>query len=207
MTSHTFGGFPAAACFIWRQLCRTPPSVTAILLLALVSCGGDLPTQPSATPQRLPGLPQPELASDIVGDYQLTFRASASCSLPTPFMKRTYQAHIRAWVNFPNVAVDVAGATFFHEWVAGFDGTRNGNTVRFEIVGLRDDSFDSLFEYSLAESIEGTKWLTYDGAAVASIRGKSITGTFNGQIALRDDVSRAVLAECRATDHKVDFVR
>ena len=179
--------------------------VTAILLVGVAACGGkgNLPTQPTPTPSA----PAPVLATDIVGDYQLTFTASPSCSLPAQFMKRTYQAHIRAWVNFPNVAVDVSGRTFFHDWAVGFGGTRNGDTVQFNIVGMGNDSFDDLFNSHLAESIDGTTWLTYDGTAVASIRGNSITGTFNGQIALRQDASRAVLAECRATDHKIEFVR
>ena len=44
--------------------------------------------------------------------------------------------------------------------------------------------------------------------AVASIQGNNITGAFNGQIALRDDdAPRTLLAECRATDHTIDFVR
>jgi hypothetical protein len=172
--------------------------VTAILLLAVISCERDLPTQPAATPRG----PQP--ASDIVGDYQLTFEASPSCSLAADLMKRTYKANVRAWVNYPNVAVDVWGARFFQDWATGFGGTRNGNTVQFTIVGLGND----LFGPNLAELIDGTKWLTYDGTAVATIRGNDISsGAFDGQIALRDDATRAVLAECRATDHQIEFVR
>jgi hypothetical protein len=132
----------------------TRASVTAILLLAAISCGGDLPTQPDVTPPPLKRTP--ELASDIVGDYQLTFTASPSCSMPPQFMERTYQAHIRAWVGYPNVAVDVTGATLFQDWAAGFEGTRNGDAVQFDIVGMAND----LFSYSLAESIDGTGWLT-----------------------------------------------
>ena len=174
----------------------------AMLLLAAVaavSCERDVvPTQPTESQ------PRPELASDIVGEYQLTFTASPSCSLATDLMKRTYKANVRAWVNYPNVAVDVWGARFFQDWATGFDGTRHGDTVQFNIVGLGND----LFGPNLAELIDGTKWLTYDGTAVATIRGNAISsGAFDGQIALRDDATRAVLAECRATDHKIEFVR
>ena len=172
--------------------------VTVILLLAAVSCDrDDLPTQPTGL--RPPG----ELATDITGEYQLTFTASPSCALPTQLMKRTYKSNIRAWVKVPDVCVDLWDAAFFHDWAAGFAGTRNGDTIQFTIAGMVEDPFS----YSLAESIEGTKWLTYDGTAAAAIRGKNISGAFDGQIALRDNASSAILAECRATDHKIAFAR
>lgn len=175
--------------------------VIAILLLGAVACGSDFPTQP--TPAR-PVSQAPPVSADL-GDYQLTLTASPSCSLPTQLMKRIYKAHIRAWAGFPEVAVDVTGAAFFEDWAVGFGGTRDGDTLRFKIVGMGDGSFDDLFNAHFAEQIDATKWLAYDGTAVATIGGnKSITGAFDGQIALRD-ASRAVLAECRATDHKIEF--
>jgi hypothetical protein len=185
--------------------------VTAILLLAAVaavSCERDVvPTQPTESQS------PPELASDIVGEYQLTFTASPSCSLPTQLMKRTYKANLKAWVNFAPVAVDVSGAKFFHDWAAGFDGTRNGDTMQFEIVGM-NLNFPP-YGYSLAELIDGNTWLAYDGAARATIRGNTISGAFDGKVVLREVLSDdaygtvlgAVLAECRATDHKIEFVR
>ena len=171
--------------------------VTAILLLGAAACGGKdtLPTQPTRMP--------PAPATDIVGDYQLTFTASPSCSLPTQFMKRTYKANFRAWINYPDVAVDVSGGTFFQDWAVGFGGTRDGDTLHFTIVGMASD----FYGYSLAELVDGTKWLTYDGTAVATIRGNNITGPFDGRISLLDEATRAILAECRATGHKIDFVR
>lgn len=184
--------------------------VTATLLLGAAACGGKdtLPTQPTPMPRAGADPAPPAPATDIVGDYRLTFTASPSCSLPTQFMKRTYSANIRAWTNYPSVAVDVSGGTFFQDWAVGFGGTRDGDTLHFTIVGMGNDSFDDLFNSHLAELIDGTKWLTYDGTAVASIRRNNITGAFNGQIALRDDdAARRVLAECRATDHTIDFVR
>lgn len=181
--------------------------VTAILLLGAVACGGsegnDTPlTQPTPVPRPSTGAPVP--ASDIVGDYRVTFAASASCFLPTEAMKRTYGANVRAWVNYPQVAVDVSGGAFLHEWAVGFGGTRESDTVSFTVVGLQDD----LFGYGLAELIDGAKWLTYDGTAVAHISATTITtGTFDGLIKLRDAKSGATLAECLATDHKIEFLR
>ena len=184
----------------------TQSFATAILLLGVVACGGSegddtLLTQPTPVPRRT-AVP----ASDIVGDYRLTFAASASCSLPTEFMKRTYDANVRAWVNYPQVAVDVSGGAFLHECCVGFGGTRDSDTVSFTIVGLQtDDVFN--YDSGLAEVIDHTKWLTYDGTAVAHIAANNITGTFDGLIKLRDATSGATLAECRATDHKIEFVR
>ena len=185
----------------------TQSFVTAILLLGAVACGGsegnDTPlTQPTTVPRPTTRAPVP--ASDIVGDYRVTFAASASCSLPTETMKRTYDANVRAWVDYREVAVDVSGGAFLHEWAVGFGGTRDGDTVSFTIVGLQDDPYG----YGLAEVIDGPKWLTYDGTAVAHISANNITtGTLDGLIKLRDAMSGATLAECRATDHKIEFVR
>lgn len=194
-------------------------TVTAILFLSAAACGGEdtLPTQPTltqpnptpppTTPPTPPAGPVPVPATDILGDYQLTFTAFPSCSLPAAFMKRTYKATIKAWVNYPQVAVDVSGGTFIQDWAVGFDGTRDGDTLHFTIVGMGNDSFDDLFNYHLAELVDGTKWLMYDGTAVATIGGNNITGAFDGRISLLDQATRAILAECRATDHKIDFVR
>ncbi len=185
----------------------TQSFVIAILLLGAAACGGSdgndtLLTQPTPAPRPTTGAPVP--AADIVGDYRLTFAASASCSLPSETMKRTYDANVRAWVNYPEVAVDVSGGAFLHEWAVGFGGTRDTGTVGFTIVGLQDDPYG----YGLAEVIDGAKWLTYDGSAVARIAGHNITtGTFDGLIKLHDAKSGATLAECRATDHKIEFVR
>ena len=189
----------------------TQSFVTAILLLGAVACGGsegnDTPlTQPTTVPRPTTRAPVP--ASDIVGDYRVTFAASASCSLPTETMKRTYDANVRAWVDYGEVAVDVSGGAFLHEWAVGFGGTRDGDTVSFTIVGLQADDFSGFYDYGLAEVIDQTKWLTYDGTAVARIAGHNITtGTFDGLIKLHDAKSGATLAECRATDHKIEFVR
>jgi hypothetical protein len=123
-------------------------------------------------------------------------------------MKRTYAANVRAWVNYPQVAVDVSGGAFLHEWAVGFSGTRDSDTVSFTIVGLQADDIFGLYDYGLAEVIDGEKWLTYDGTAVARISANNITtGTFDGLIKLRDAMSGATLDECRATDHKIQFVR
>ena len=179
-------------------------TVTAILFLSAAACGekDTLPTQPTRTPSD--GSQAPVPATDIVGDYQLTFTASPSCSLPARFMKRTYKATIKAWANYPPVAVDVSGGTFIQDWAVGFDGTRDGDTLHFTIVGLADFPFSG---YSLTELVDGTNWLMYEGTVVATILGNNITGAFAGRISLLDQATRAILAECRATDHKIDFVR
>lgn len=187
--------------------------VTAILLLGAVACGGKdtLPTQPTPVPQPVAAPPVP--ATDIVGDYHLTFSASPSCSLPREFMKRSYRANVKAWVNLPNgvpnVLVEVSGGTFYQYWSVGFQGRRDGDSVRFTIVGVVDD-FGALIggDPGLAEVIDGTKWLTYDGSAVNTVAANNIeTGTFDGLIKLRDAISGATLVECRATDHKIEFAR
>jgi hypothetical protein len=66
------------------------------------------------------------------------------------------------------VAVEVSGGsgTFYHEWAAGFEGRREGDTLKFQIIGFADDPFSPAF----AELIDQTKWLTRDGTAVARRR-------------------------------------
>lgn len=197
------------AALVSARLILTRTLVTAVLLLGAAACGGEdtLPTRPSQMPSA-GSRPAPVSATDIAGDYQLTFTASPSCSLPASFMKRTYKANIRAWQNFPQVAVDVSGGTFFRDWAVGFGGTRDGDTLSFTIVGIPAGDFLSYaYDSGLAELIDGTELLTYDGTAVATIRASNITGTFDGRISLLDYATRAVLAECRGTDHKLDFVR
>ena len=187
--------------------------VTTILLLGAVACGrtDTLPTRPTPVPK--PGATLPAPATDIVGDYDLTFAASPSCSLPSEFMKRRYKANVKAWVNLPHgvpdVFVKVSGGTFYREPSVGFQGTRDGDSVRFTIVGVVDDLIGLIGgDPGLAEVIDGTKWLTYDGSAVNHIAASNIaTGTFDGLIKLRNATSGATLVECRATDHKIEFVR
>jgi hypothetical protein len=72
------------------------------------------------------------------------------------------------------------------------------------------DDLDGLIggDPGLAEVIDATRWLTYDGSAVNHVAGKNIaTGTFDGLIKLRDAVSGAPFLECRAADHTIEFVR
>jgi hypothetical protein len=52
--------------------------------------------------------------------------------------------------------------------------------------------------------------LSYDGTAIARIEGENnsmITGTFDGTLALSESASGKKLAECLASDHKIEFVR
>lgn len=81
---------------------------------------------------------------------------------------------------------------------------RDRDTLHFTIVGMAGFPFSG---YSLTELVDGTKWLMYDGTAVATIRDNTITGTFDGRISLLDQATRAILGECRAADHRIDFVR
>jgi hypothetical protein len=197
------------AALVSALLVLTRTLVTAVLLLGAAACGGKdtLPTRPSPMPSAR-SQPAPAPATDIAGDYQLTVTASSSCTFRAPLMKRIYRANVKAWVDYQYVAVDVSGGSFFRDWATGFDGTRDGDTVSFRIVGIPTDDFLGYFyDYGLAELIDGTELLTYDGKAVATIRGSSITGDLDGRISLLDYATRAVLAECRATDHKLDFVR
>jgi hypothetical protein len=152
-------------------------------------------------------------ATDIVGEYELTFAASSSCSLPGEFMKRTYRANVTAWMNIPtgvpDVHVEVSGGTFHNDWSVGFQGRREGDSVHFTIVGVVE-GLDALIggDPGLAEVIDGTKLLTYDGSAVNPVVADDMaTGTFDGLIKLRDQRSGATLVECRARDHQIAFVR
>jgi hypothetical protein len=100
--------------------------------------------------------------------------------------------------------VELSGADMEAWGWAGFTGTRDGNTVHFDI----DDTFvpfvddDPMF----VERLDPQRNLAFWGVASGVIEGNAIIATFNGRVQLRSVVGSPVFAECRAADHRLDFV-
>jgi hypothetical protein len=176
---------------------------TSLLLLVVMGCGsGDLPTQPT-TPNVTPTTPPlPPFEPSIEGEYRLTFTASPSCSLPAEAKQRTYTAKV-AEPTRGAVTVTLSGAVFrwgLYSFEPGFDGTRDGDALRF-VISNRNGR-------GVAELIDGTKELYYDGAANATVADRNITGTFMGQIYI--NVAGNLfdwLGDCTAPDHRIEFAR
>lgn len=174
--------------------------VTAMFLLGAVACGGNdtLPTQPTPVRETTPPSPTP---TPRPLTHTLTMTASPSCTaLPEVAKKRTYPAqvieksngYILVWV-VNSTDIMVGWANDAH----GFIGTRDGNTVRFDIT---DDIFS--VGCAMVERIPGVGDMGYAGTATGTIdtNGK-IVATFNGEYRLNYG-SGPVL--CGAPDHHIE---
>ena len=140
-------------------------------------------------------------SGSIAGSYTLVFTASPSCTLPADVMRRQYIARIyepkTLWVELTGADMEA------WDW-AGFTGTREGNTVHFDI----NDSF-SFFEPVFVERLDPGHNLAFAGVATGAIEEDAIVVVFNGRVQLRSVTGfpPSVFAECRAADHRLEFVR
>jgi hypothetical protein len=185
-----------------------------VLAVFVTACGGKMatPTTPTDTktqnsvdtggtipyPPPIPGTGGP---TSIEGVYQLTVTASPSCSLPAEAKQRTYTAAI-AETTPGHVTVSLSGAEFVlgEGNQAGFEGIRDGNTIRFVVDNGPGPG------YWLIEQINGTKYLNIEGVALATIGDGSITGIFHAE--MRYFVHGGQwLGRCSASDHRMTFVR
>ena len=137
--------------------------------------------------------------ADFHGAYSLTFTASPSCALPTEVTRRAYQAYIRE--DLYGIVVDLAGGEFVDFGGKGFRGTRDGNTIRFYM----DDG--SYGDYNFIEQLDPARMLAYHGTATGTIGDKAIVATFSGNVRVCGANLRIVLAQCEASDHRLEFVR
>jgi len=117
-------------------------------------------------------------------------------------MQRSYTATV-AEPSRGSVTVALSGAVFswgLARFEPGFNGTRDGERLRFT-VKMGDGR-------GVAELVDGTTELVWDGTASATLAGSNITGALNGHISVivAGDPWDGI-AECEATDHKIDFVR
>jgi hypothetical protein len=137
----------------------------------------------------------------VLGSYTLTFTASPSCTFPPEAAQRTYRAQIKDSRNAVlNLDVWLSGAPlvisgWFDE--AGFAGRFDGRTVRFHI--------GSSEEFSFVESLPGGTTMSYDGEATGTPGERGIVTTFNGTVTL--ETRAAVVASCKAADHRLEFTR
>jgi hypothetical protein len=135
----------------------------------------------------------------IQGSYTLTVTASPSCELPADIQQRRFVARIWEHRNGFSVNVDSAGG---EPWPVGFTGVRAGNSVRFDILDKEENFGDLAF----AVRLDSTRVLAYAGTATGTIGEGSIAAVFDGLVQLLIPGAQ-VLAECRATDHRLDLVR
>jgi len=165
-----------------------------LVLVSVLACG-PTPTQPTSTP-----LP-PLSSMNTLGQYTLTMTASPSCSLPPAVMSRAYEATVfERRAGLIEVAVDTE--YLLSCWgclETGFQGTRDGDALQFDIVGEGGRWF-------FADLVEDGE-LRYDGTATATMLDNgNITGTFDGRITILAGASLSPLAVCGATDHKMELV-
>ena len=137
-------------------------------------------------------------SADIRGVYTLTMTASASCKLPSQYMRRTYTARIDGADGM--LGVVVAGADMEAWGDAGFRGFWEGDALRFDI----SDSY--LTDAVFIERVEPSMNLAYSGLARGSFANGRIVATLNGSIQYRS-VMGAVQVDCYAGDHRMEFVR
>jgi hypothetical protein len=142
-------------------------------------------------------------SGSIAGSYTLVFTASASCKLPAEVLRRQYTARIyepeSLWVELGGADMEAWGS-------AGFTGTRAGSTVHFDIYD--GYSLDLGNDLVFVERLDPGRNLAFSGVATGAIEEEAILATFNGRVQLRSvGFPPAVFAECRAADHRLEFVR
>jgi hypothetical protein len=119
-------------------------------------------------------------------------------------MKRTYVADVveGRLINRPeDLVVTLSGADMVAWGETGFTGELQGTTVRFDI------SDDIWGDYLFIERIGSTMELWYSGTAIGTMSDKAIITTFSGQLVLRSATGFSTIAECTASDHRLEFVR
>ncbi|MGE5832865.1 MAG: carboxypeptidase-like regulatory domain-containing protein [Acidobacteriota bacterium] len=140
-------------------------------------------------------------ADSIAGSYTLVFTAASSCTLPAEVMRRQYIARI---YEPDKLQVELSGADMEAWGWAGFTGTRDGNSVHFDII----DSYSSLDEdFVFVERLDPQHNLGFSGTATGRIEGGAIVAEFNGRVQLRSVTGLPVFSECRAPNHRLEFAK
>ena len=168
-------------------------AAAAVVLLAAFACNGTEPFRPTPPPGGPAQIPH------LIGTYTVVFTASVSCSLPDDAARHAFPG----WMREPlpgQVVVDVEPSyqpvTFVNP---GFNGTREGDLFSFSITGGLGDS-------QLGDKLANGREVYYDGSAIATRNGTTITGTFNGRIEVIQTATGGVISKCDASDHKIEFV-
>jgi hypothetical protein len=148
-------------------------------------------------------LRQREQAGTINGVHALTFTASPSCTLPAEVMHRTYGALIEPGRAAGQLEVSLNGADFITGFGGdpGFTATVDRDTVRFAISDPTGNEY-----LTFVERI-GDVNMVYTGTATGTIGDRKIVTTFDGRVLLKTAVGGVTVAECNASDHRLEFVR
>ena len=183
------------------MLLKRPVAPAAVVLVAVLGwgCGDSSPNLSSPSPQPTPtNAPTPLPPATVT--HTLIITASPSCTeLPAVAAKRTYPAQVQDKSNGDLVVLVVNSYDIMIGWAndSGFAGTRDGNTVHFDIT---DDIFFSA--YAMVERVPGVGDLGYSGTATGTIDDHhAIVATFTGEYRL-DYGSGRVL--CKAPNHRIE---
>jgi hypothetical protein len=171
------------------------------LALLIVSACDEHPVNPARpTDTQRPPPPPTRIWTDL-GEYTVTMSAAASCSLPAYAMTHTYYGRLK---ESDQDLVATFDDTRFVAWAgpSGVAGTRAEETVRFTMNG--DYFVDG---YSFVYLIDGGTELAYAGTATGECGDSSIVATLAGTVLLRRYSDHILIAQCDATDHRVELIR
>jgi Carboxypeptidase regulatory-like domain len=145
-------------------------------------------------------LDRPADFDSIAGSYTLVFTAATSCTLPVEIMRRQYIARI---YEPETLQVELSGADMEAWGGAGFTGTRDGNTVHFDIY----DNYGLDQDFVFIERLDPGHNLAFSGTATGTVEGGAIVAAFNGRVQLRSVTGPTVFSECRAPNHRLEFAK
>jgi hypothetical protein len=136
-------------------------------------------------------------ASNISGEWRLTFEASASCSgLPAALRARTYRATVAQ--EGARMTLDLSGAAF--QGSTHFEGLVRGTQVTVPI-GDWDRA-------GVGERIGDSQILSLWGTLTATTDASSIKGVFDGDVYVSDTSGGSTQwASCESSTHRVTFRR
>jgi hypothetical protein len=132
----------------------------------------------------------------------LVFTASPSCALPEEARSSDYAIQVEDWNGAIVVMVtDAEGVPYAA--ALGFSGIRNGNNVTFTLV---DNPFAG--EWAFVELIMEPKLeFALSGTATGAMRETGMSTTFDGRVQVRSWTNTYTIAECRASDHRLEIVQ
>ena len=211
---------------VLRTIVLSSTQLSAIVPAALLSAAGEAqmqvvtgdPQSVSADPEYprsnavsfeiTPGTfaPGGAFPPELIGTYQATFSASASCAsgLPEAARERTYTATFSS-----DGSIRWSGPTLHpppgHNTVSS--GQLVSTVFSFMVDVPRDPQSDDF--HGIWDEIGNGAFLNIAGKGIGQAHSSEITGTFNGLIVFygRSQTGAATSQYCNATDHRFTFVK
>jgi hypothetical protein len=131
--------------------------------------------------------------------YRLTFTAASSCALPAEVEQRHYVVRVTEGPS-GMLSVVVVSPDMVAMGYPGFTGTRDGSRLQFTIT------HDYMADYHFIELLDPGRELTLSGTATGVADDTFVT-SFSGTVVVRPRSGGAVLAQCQAGDHRLEFTR